>query len=260
MRPRNKAAAQGAALFDVGWIGGLPFVESFDYGYDGILRSFEDSQQRLGMDAIDVLLVHDIGRMAHGEGNAHHWKQLQQGGFRALDELRRSGVVKAIGIGVNECEAVIDMSDEFPIDCCLVAGRYTLIDHHALDHFLPEYQRRGIAVIAAGVFNSGILGGGSAGETKVFNYQAAPPAIVERVRRVERICAKHGVALPAAAIQFVAAHPAVTTVLQGAKSVGELTQNVEALSQPTIPSFWQELRQEGLLPEHAPTPDRGGPR
>jgi D-threo-aldose 1-dehydrogenase len=254
MRPRSKATASGEVIFGVSWTGGLPFVEYFDYSYEGIMRSFEDSQQRFGLDEIDIVHVHDIGRMAHGEKNTHYWKQLQEGGFKALDELRRGGVIKAVGIGVNECDAVIEMADEFAIDCCLVAGRYTLIDHQALDRFYPECQRRGIAVIAAGVFNSGILGGGSGGNTRSFDYQDAPPLIIQRVKKVESVCAEFGVSLPAAAIQFVAAHPSVTTVLQGAKNVKELTHNVGALSLAIPAAFWAALKQRGLLPGNAPTP------
>jgi D-threo-aldose 1-dehydrogenase len=254
MRPHSKAAASGNLVFGVTWIGGLPFVEQFDYSYEGIMRSFEDSQQRLGLDEIDILLVHDIGRVAHGDQNVVYWKQLQDGGFRALDELRRSGVIKAVGVGVNECEAVLEVANEFSIDCCLVAGRYTLIDQQALDVFLPECQRRGIALIAAGVFNSGILGGGSGGATRTYDYQAVPAEIIRKVERLEDACRAFDVALPAAAIQFVAAHPAVTTVLQGAKSVAEIRQNVQALSSPIAPQFWARLKEQGSIPAHAPTP------
>jgi D-threo-aldose 1-dehydrogenase len=254
MRPHSRAKASGNVVFGVTWMGGLPFVEHFDYSYDGIMRSFEDSQQRFGLDEIDILLVHDIGRVAHGDQNVHYWKQLQDGGFRALDELRSSGVIKAVGVGVNECEAVIEMADAFKLDCCLVAGRYTLIDQTALDSFMPELQKRGIALIAAGVFNSGILGGGSAGTTKTFDYQAAPVEIIQKVEKVEEVCREFDVALPAAAIQFVAAHPAVTTVLQGAKSVAELRQNVKAMASPISPKFWARLKERGLIPVNAPTP------
>lgn len=254
MRPHSKAKASGHLVFGVTWIDGLPFVEQFDYSYDGIMRSFEDSQQRFGVDEIDILSIHDIGRVAHGDQNVHYWKQLQDGGFRALDELRRCGVVKAVGVGVNECEAVIEVANAFPIDYCLVAGRYTLIDQTALDSFLPECQKRGIALIAAGVFNSGILGGGSSGLTKTFDYQAAPPEIIRKVQQLEEVCREFDVALPAAAIQFVAAHPAVTTVLQGAKSVAELRQNVKAMSTPIASAFWARLKERGLIPAHAPTP------
>ena len=254
MRPHSKAKALGHLVFGVTWLDGLPFVEHFDYTYDGVMRSFEDSQQRFGLDEIDMLSIHDIGRVAHGDQNAHYWKQLQDGGFRALDEIRRSGVVKAIGVGVNECAAVLEVANEFLIDYCLVAGRYTLIDQTALDGFLPELQKRGIALVAAGVFNSGILGGGSTGTTKTFDYQAAPDAIVQKVQKLEAVCREFDVALPAAAIQFVAAHPAVTTVLQGAKNVNELRQNVNAMASPISPKFWARLKEGGLIPAHAPTP------
>ncbi len=254
LRPHSKAKASGHLVFGVTWLDGLNFVEHFDYSYDGVMRSFEDSQQRFGLDEIDMLSIHDIGRVAHGDRNAHYWKQLQDGGFKALDEIRRSGVVKAIGVGVNECAAVLEVANEFPIDYCLVAGRYTLIDQTALDGFLPELQKRGIALVAAGVFNSGILGGGSRGSTKTFDYQAAPPDIIRKVEQLEVVCSEFDVALPAAAIQFVAAHPAVTTVLQGAKSVDELRQNVKAMASPIAPAFWTRLKERKLIPANAPTP------
>jgi D-threo-aldose 1-dehydrogenase len=254
MRPRSSVKQAGDVVFGVSWLGELPFVEHFDYSYDGIMRSFQDTQQRFGLDQLDVLLVHDIGRMVHGDRNAHYWKQLQDGGFKALDELRSSGVIKAVGIGVNECEAVIEMAREFPIDCCLVAGRYTLLDQQAMDALYPECQKRGIAVIAAGVFNSGILGGGSTGNTRTYNYSDVPPEILTKVKQIEEVCREFDVPLPSAAVQFVAANPAVTTVLQGAKSVAELRQNVDALTRPIAPAFWERLKERGVLARGAPTP------
>jgi D-threo-aldose 1-dehydrogenase len=254
LKTRRRVPAGGPAIFGIDWVGGLPFVEQFDYSYDGIMRSFEDSQQRMGLDQIDIVHVHDIGRVSHGEGNAAHWKALQQGGFRALRELRESGAVRAIGIGVNETGAVLEMANEFPLDCCLVAGRYTLINDEASRDFYPECRRRGIGVIAAGVFNSGILAGGAAGKTKTFDYMDAPTAIVERVAAVEQVCARFGVTLPTAAIQFVHAHPAVATILVGAKSPAEIAQNASALNASVPSAFWSELKQQGLLAADALTP------
>jgi D-threo-aldose 1-dehydrogenase len=254
MRPRSGVEHSGDVVFGVSWIGELPFVEHFDYSYDGIMRSFQDSQQRMGLDEIDVLLVHDIGRMVHGDRNAHYWKQLQDGGFRALEELRLSGVVRAIGVGVNECEIVLEMAREFPIDCCLVAGRYTLLDQEAMQDLYPACQKRGIAVIAAGVFNSGILGGGSRGNTRTYNYSAVPPEIMRKVEQIEEVCREFDVPLASVALQFVAANPAVTTVLQGAKSVAELRQNVESLTRPIEPALWVRLKERGLIGPSMPTP------
>jgi D-threo-aldose 1-dehydrogenase len=209
-------------IFGIEWIDGLPFVDEFDYSYDGIMRSFEDSQQRFGIDGIDIIHVHDIGRLSHGDDNDRYWTQLQDGGFKALRELRESGAVKAVSIGVNETAAVLDMANEFPLDCCLIAGRYTLINDEASSHFFPECERLGIDVIAAGVFNSGILAGGSKGPNKLFDYSDAPQSIIDKVEAVEEVCDEFSVALATAAVQFVAAHPAVATVLVGAKNTTEI--------------------------------------
>ncbi|WP_242539749.1 aldo/keto reductase [Trinickia mobilis] len=251
LKPVSRAT-KGDVIFGIDWIDALPFAEEFDYSYDGIMRSFEDSQQRLGLDFIDVILVHDIGRLAHGEKNAIYWKQLTSGGLRALDELRRSGCTKAIGIGVNETAAVLEMADEFDLDCCLLAGRYTLLNHEPLTHFFPECIRRKISVIGAGVFNSGILGAGTRAVIRSYDYQAAPDDILSRVRSLEEVCAKHNVALPQAAVQFVYSHPAVSSLALGAKNVGEVTQNIAALSAPIPASFWDELKERRLIPEEVP--------
>lgn len=246
-------AAEG--LFGITWDGALPFVEQYDYTYDGIMRSFEDSQQRFGIERFDILHVHDIGELTHGDQSEHYWRQLGEGGYRALDELRAGGGARAISIGVNETAAVERMASEFEIDSCLLAGRYTLLNHGPLDGFFPAMQKRGVAVIAAGVFNSGILGGGSKGETRIFDYMAAPPEIIARVEKLEAVCARHDVALPDAALQFVSAHPSVTCILQGCKNVAEITQNTTALSRPIPAALWRDMREEGLLPAKAPTPE-----
>ncbi len=255
LHPMTKAG--GRALTDIPdnpipYIDPLPFFGAYDYSYDGIMRSFEDSEQRLGLDYVDILLVHEIGRMAHGEKNAGYWEQLRRGGFRALDELRGSGAVGAIGLGVGETASVLEMSDEFEVNCCLIAGPYTLLRQEPLDHFLPECLKRNISVIAAGVFNSGILAGGTRTATKLFDYQDAPPDIIDRVARIEAICETYGVPLATAAIQFVLGHPAVATVLVGARNTAEIDQNLAAMAAQVPPAFWDELRAQGLLSRDAP--------
>lgn len=255
LKPRSRAR-KGEVIFGIDWAGALPFFEEFDYSYDGILRSFEDSQQRLGIDLIDVVLVHDIGRLAHGDNNARYWRQLLDGGFRALDELRSSGQVRAVGIGVNETEAVLEMADEFDIDCCLLAGRYTLLNQQPLATFFPECARRNIAVIGAGVFNSGVLAGGSRAANKTYDYQSAPADVIAKVAAIERVCDSYGVALPQAAVQFAYAHPAVSCLVLGAKDVSEVTQNVAAMTAPIPAAFWETLREQGLVAADAPLPAR----
>lgn len=246
-----------------GWAHPLPFTPVYDYTYDGILRSFDDSLQRLGVARIDILLVHDIGALTHGERSAHYWRQLSQGGFKALDVLRAAGAVRAVGLGVNEEAAVLDAMREFQIDCALLAGRYTLLEQRTLDALLPECERRGVSILVGGAFNSGILARGvrhlrgapaADSSTLKFNYGAAPADVIERVERIETLCDAHGVTLPSAALQLPYAHGAVASVLTGASSPSELAQNVAAFSARIPLALWEALRAEGLLDPRAPTP------
>lgn len=263
MRPLRDAHACDARG---GWAHPLPFEPVYDYTRDGILRSFDDSLQRLGLARIDILLVHDIGALTHGEQHAHYWRQLSEGGFKALDELRASGAVSAVGLGVNETAAIVDAMREFDIDCALLAGRYTLLEQAALDVLLPECERRGVSIVVGGAFNSGILAHGvrhlregeggrerAPGELK-FNYGDAPSEVIERVARLEAVCEAHGVALPSAALQFPYAHRAVASVLTGASAANEVRQNVQAFTAPIPSEFWAALRGEALLRADAPTP------
>jgi D-threo-aldose 1-dehydrogenase len=237
-----------------GWQDPLPFQAIFDYTHDGILRSFEDSQQRLGIVEIDILLIHDIGRVTHGEKNPHYWKQLTEGGgFRALDELRSAGVVKAVGLGVNEGAAILEVMADFDIDCALLAGRYTLLEQATLDDLLPACEAKGVSLLLGGAFNSGILARGVQGDLK-FNYVAAPKEVIERVARLEAVCREYDVPLAAAALQFPYAHPAVATLLTGARSVEELRENVASFERPIPAELWTALRDKGLLDPRAPVP------
>ncbi len=237
-----------------GWRQPLPFEAVYDYSHDGILRAFEDSQQRLGLPEIDILLVHDIGRLTHRDRHAHYWSQLTTGGgFRALDALRAAGAVKAVGLGVNESAVILDALAAFDIDCALLAGRYTLLEQGPLADLLPACEQRGVALLLGGVFNSGILARGVKGDLK-YDYGAAPAAVIERVARIEAVCDAYGVPLAAAALRFPYAHPAVATVLTGAASAREVRENVEAFATPIPPAFWDALRDAGLLDPAAPTP------
>ncbi|HEX3636805.1 MAG TPA: aldo/keto reductase [Paraburkholderia sp.] len=238
-----------------GWQDPLPFQAIYDYTHDGILRSFEDSQQRLGIVDIDILLVHDIGRFTHGDKNPHYWRQLTEGGgFRALDDLRSSGAVKAVGLGVNEGAVILDAMAEFDIDCALLAGRYTLLEQTTLDDLLPACEERGVSILLGGAFNSGILARGVEGDLK-FNYGDAPQEVIERVARLEAVCRVHGVPLAAAALQFPYAHSAVATVLTGARSADELRENAASFEQPIPADLWSALRDKGLLDSRAPAPE-----
>jgi D-threo-aldose 1-dehydrogenase len=241
-----------------GWAAPLPFQAIYDYTYDGIIRSFEDSQMRLGMTDIDIILIHDIGRVTHGEKNAHYWKQLtDEGGFRALDELKKSRSVKAVGLGVNEGVVITEMMAEYDIDCALLAGRYTLLEQNTLDDLLPECEKRGVSIILGGAFNSGILARGldakAHGDLK-FNYGEAPKDVVERVGQIEAVCHEHYVALSTAAIQFPYAHKVVATVLMGARTPDEVRQNAISFETPVPAALWDALRADGLIRADAPVP------
>jgi D-threo-aldose 1-dehydrogenase len=215
----------------------------FDFSYDATLRSLEESLARLGLDRVDVLHIHDPD---------DHYEQARDGAYRALERLRSQGTIGAIGVGMNQVELPVRFARETEIDCFLIAGRYTLLDQSALDDLLPLCVERKIAIIVGGVFNSGILADPRPAAT--YDYGAAPPAIVDRARRIANVCADHGVSVKAAALQFPFAHPAVASVLVGARSVAELAEDV-ALLQTELPSeLWDHLRTAGLLVRDAPTP------
>lgn len=225
------------------WIDPLPFREVYDYSYDGIMRSFEDSLQRLGLEAIDMLYVHDIGSFTHGvEGNRPYWHQLVNGGYKALDELRAAGTVKAIGLGVNEWPVLMDAMELGQWDAFLLAGRYTLLEQTALDPFLTTCLAHGASVVVGGPFNSGILAGGNR-----FDYASAPEAIVKKVRAIEAVCAEFAIPLPAAALQFPLLHSAVCNVLPGPRSPQELDGILEWWDIEIPGQLWTALVEKGLL-------------
>ncbi|RDV00994.1 aldo/keto reductase [Trinickia dinghuensis] len=235
---------------DDGWAEPLPFRPVFDYTYDGVMRSYEDSLQRLGTARVDILYVHDIGPMTHGDRHPHYWAQLTDGGgFRALTQLRERGAVRAIGLGVNEWEIVVDAMNEVPLDLVLLAGRYTLLEQTALEPLLDACLRAETAVVVGGVFNSGVLAGNGK-----FNYGDAPAEVVKKVQRLTDLCARFDVPLPAAALQFPFAHPAVASCVVGARSVAQLQQNIAWLERPIPREYWQALSDSGLIAAHAPVP------
>ncbi|AWK85281.1 aldo/keto reductase [Azospirillum thermophilum] len=232
-----------------GYVRPLPFRPVYDYSYDGILKSFEHSQQRLGLIHIDILYVHDIGRFTHGDRHEHYWTQLTRGGgFRALGELRAGGQVAAVGLGVNEHEVVQDALQAFDIDVTMLAGRYTLLEQRSLP-LLDACVRAGASIVIAGPFNSGILVGNNK-----FNYADAPAEVVARVRALRAVCDEFAVPLPAAALQFPMAHPAVVTCVSGSRTAGQLQSNIDWFEQPIPPEFWDVLKERGLVEETAPLP------
>ncbi len=238
-----------------GFYSPLPFDIHYDYSYDGIMRSFEDSVQRLGLARVDILFMHDIGRATHGSHNDELFAIAMSGGYRALNALREQGLVQAIGLGVNEyevCEVALEHGDW---DCFLLAGRYTLLEQAALDSFLPKCQQRKCSVVIGGVYNSGILATGTnAGGTARYNYATAPLAVLDKVKQLETVCDHYAVPLAAAALQFPLAHPAVTSVIPGMGSTGQVTQTLSLMNTRIPDEFWRELRRQGLVHQDAPLP------
>lgn len=236
-----------------GYVEPLPFRPVYDYTHDGIMRSFEASQQRLGLLKPDILYIHDIGRMTHGEKHEHYWSQLTKGGgFRALVALRDQGLTKAIGLGVNEWEIIRDTMQVCDIDICMLAGRYTLLEQQSLA-FMNDCAKAGVGIVIAGAFNSGILAG-----NKKFNYADAPADVLARVDALRTACEEEGVTLQAAALQFPLAHPAALTIVSGARNADQLSANAAWFEEDIPAAFWQKLQAKGLIAEGAPVPGSGG--
>ena len=236
---------------------GLPgFAPEFDYTYDGVMRSLEHSHLRLGLARIDIALIHDVDFWTIKDRAVldQRFKTVMDSGFKALDELRRAGVVGAIGVGINETDTSLRFIKAGNFDCMLLAGRYTLLEQGGLEAFLPECVKRNVSVILGGPYNSGILTG-DVKPSATHDYVTAPAHLIEKAQRIEAICQRHGVELGAAAMQFPLFHPAVCAVIPGALSANEVKQNIARLS-ATIPvELWSELKREKLLDPNAPTPN-----
>ncbi|SEL85943.1 D-threo-aldose 1-dehydrogenase [Roseateles sp. YR242] len=237
---------------DNGWAAPLPFRPVHDYSYDGVMHSFEDSLQRLGLARIDILFVHDIGRYTHREAHAVHWHALTRGGgFRALEQLREAGRIQGFGLGVNETQVVLDSMQEARLDCTLLAGRYTLLEQHSLA-LLQACQQQGNAVVVGGPFNSGLLAGNGK-----FDYSDAPPEVLARADALRETCASFDVPLQAAALQFPLAHPAVVACLSGMRSAAQVRENVAWFERDIPSAMWRALRERGLIDADAPVPGDG---
>lgn len=232
----------------------LPYVQHFDYSYDGAMRSIEDSLQRLGLARIDVVFIHDCAADTHGPRKAPSmFRAAMKGAYRALDRLRAEGTIKAVGLGVNGWEVCLEAMKHGDFDGFLLAGRYTLADQTALPKLLPECVRRKAKIIIGGPYNSGILATGAKPGAK-FNYKPAPPAVMRRVAAIEAVCDRFAVPLRAAALQFPLAHPAVAAVIPGARTPAEVEGNVALITHPIPSAFWAALRTERLLPDEVPLP------
>lgn len=240
------------------WDKAPAFRADFDYSRDAVLRSLEGTLKRLGTDHVDMLAIHDPDEALHfapGEDPyaRSRFREAMDGAYPVLEDLRAQHVVKAIGVGINQWQMLREFVAEGAFDYFLLAGRYTLLEQEPLDDLLPACAAKGTKIVIGGPYNSGILAtGAKAGAT--FNTRSAPPAVLERVSRIEAVCERHGVALPAAALQFPLGHPLVVSVIPGARSVEELQQNLAYLRAPIPSALWADLKAEGLLVAGAPVP------
>jgi D-threo-aldose 1-dehydrogenase len=238
-----------------GFCSALPFEPVYDYSYRGVMRSFEDSLERLGLARIDVLLIHDIGAMTHGSEHRALFKICMDGGYKALEELRSKGLVRALGLGVNECDACEAAMEFGRFDCFLLAGRYTLLEQGALASLLPKCEWHGATLIVGGAYNSGILATGTRrGGVLRYNYEPASDSVIERVRRIEAVCETYGVTLAAAALQFPLAHRSVSSVIPGLASADQVQETMGLYRETISGAFWRELKTQGLIRVDAPTP------
>lgn len=237
------------------WTGGLNFEVRFDYSRDGVLRSYEQALQRLALDTVDALVIHDLEAMFHGDATEGHIRDLTDGGgLAALEELKRAGDIRAFGMGTNTDDSLDHVAARVDVDFLIVAMPYTLLDQRALHGGMKRCRDRGMGVIIGAPFASGILVTGS-GEGATYGYAKAPPEVQAKVRGIEAVARAHGVALPAAALQFVLAHPSVASVIPGASRPSEVEANVASLRETIPAAFWSDLRGEGLLDLEAPVPD-----
>ena len=250
LRPR-----MGPADPDDQFVAALPFEPIYDYSYDAAMRSFEHSLQRLGLQRIDILMIHNLDAQVHGtEAWPGLFRTAMDGAYKALDSLRRDGAVGAIGLGVNQSQACEAALEEGDFDCFLLAGRYTLLDQTGLASLLPKCAARGVSIVAAAPFNTGALFGAPAPGSSLADGAGLLPEVATRIDRVREVCARHAVPPAAAALQFPLGHPAVATVLAGARSSAEQAQNLDLAAQPIPADLWAELKAEGLLVADAPTP------
>jgi len=233
------------------WVNGLPFDWHFDYSYDGTMRSIEDSLQRTGLEYIDVALIHEIDVATHGAHQREIFEGSMNGAAKALLRLRDQGVVKSIGVGVNECDVAVNAIQLADFDCILLAGRYTLLEQHALDELFPLCEMRDVSVIVGGGYNSGVLATGAV-PGAMYNYAPADDTVLGRVRHIENICKEFNVSLKSVALQFILKHPVVKTVIPGTRSISQLHENVNLLNSPIPAELWSALKDDKLIRDDSP--------
>lgn len=221
-----------------------PFKPVFNFSYDGVMQSFEDSLKRLNVDRIDILHIHDPDA---------HYEEALGGAYPALDRLRQEGVIKAVSAGMNQWEMLANFARAGDFDCFLLAGRYSLLDQSALDELLPLCLEKNIGIMAGGTYNSGILAKGAHAGAK-FNYQDAPPDIITKAQSLEKIAQRHQVNLKAAASLFALAHPAITSIIPGTRNPERVNENFDLLKEKIPGDFWEDLQAENLIHPEAPIP------
>jgi D-threo-aldose 1-dehydrogenase len=232
-------------LDDEGFVVPATHRRRWDFSRDGIRRSLADSLERLGLDRVDIVYLHDPD---------DHWHEVLETGFPALAELRDEGAVSAIGAGMNQSAMLADLVRHADVDLVMLAGRYTLLEQVSLDDLLPLAKTRGVGIVAAGIFNSGLLARARPTGDARYDYGDAPPALIVRARAIAAVCERHGTTLPAAAIAFPLAHPAVASVCVGARSAAQMERNAALYREPVPAELWSELKSEGLLRADAPAP------
>jgi D-threo-aldose 1-dehydrogenase len=217
----------------------------WDFSREGIRRSLESSLERLGLDRVDIVYLHDPD---------DHYREVIDQAYPALEELRAEGVLTAIGAGMNQSAMLADFARNTDMDLLMLAGRYTLLEQDALDELLPACEQRSVGIVAAGIFNSGLLARVTPPDAARYNYDEAPPELVQRARRIAEVCERHGTTLPAAAIAFPLAHPAVVNVCVGARSPEQVDRNLDLRETGVPVTLWGDLQAEGLLRADAPVP------
>ena len=246
---RRLVPASGVPDPDENFYGALPFRRIVDYSAGGTVRSIEDSLARMGLNRLDIVYIHDVSEDWHGPAWTVRFREAMAGAAKVLTAMRARGEIRAWGLGVNRVEPCLAALEQSDPDVFLVAGRYTLLDHTALENLFPACAKRGVKIVLGGPYNSGLLAGGT-----TFNYETAPPELAARAQAIDAVCARHGVNLKAAALQFCAAHPVVATVIPGARTPAEVTENAAMMAAPIPGALWAELKRGNLLPAEVPTP------
>ena len=239
---------------DHGFVDPLPFTQVYDYSYDGVMRSFEQSCNRLGVDSVDILYIHDIGALTHGQDrHPELFREAMSGGVKAMEELKRGGQTKAIGLGVNEWEVCVESFEHADFDIFMLAGRHTLLEQPAMDTFMPECERRGVSVVCASPFNSGLLATRPTKHSK-YNYATAPEDIIARANKIFDICQKMGVNAQAVALQFPLLYPCITSVVTGMSSAKRVRQSISWWKETIPDNVWVALQDNGFIDARIPIP------